>query len=496
MEYTLGIDIGTYETKGVIVNTDGQVIASEAKPHKLIVPQPGWAEHRPDEDWWDDFVFISNSLLKTSGISPKDIIGVATSAIGPCMVPIDKDGNPQMNGVLYGVDTRSTKQIEELDHRIGKKEIFDCCGNALTSQSTGPKTLWFKQTHPELWKKNHKILTSTSYIVYKLTGEYVMDHFTAVNYAPWYDINKLDWTDKLASDVPLEKFPKLAWSTDIVGTITLKAEQETGLKTGTPVTCGTIDAAAEAISVGVQNNGDMMMMYGSTIFIIEVENSKRTDPRLWYAPWVFSEQFAIMAGVPTAGTLTHWFKNQIAKDLNTSDVFPKLEAEASTSPIGANGIICIPYFSGGLTPIHNPNARGVFFGLNLTHNRADLFRSLLEGISAGTRWVLETYDEASAFPKKVIAVGGGTKNNTWIQSTSDMCHINQQICKYSLGASYGDAFLAALALNRVKKEDIFQWNPVSQTVNAKKQDVYENSFPLFKKLYFQSKEIADKLAEN
>ena len=494
MDYTLGIDIGTYETKGVIADSNGRVVASSSRPHKLITPKPGWAEHRPQADWWGDFVFVANTLIRESKISPNDIKAVATSAIGPCMLPVDKECHPLINGILYGVDTRAALQIEELNQKIGKDNIFELCGNALTSQSVGPKILWFKQTYPDLWSLTSQILTSTSYIVYKLTGEYVIDHFTAVNFAPWYDINLLNWTDKLSPELPMELLPKLAWSTDFVGTITSKAAEETGLSVGTPVTCGTIDAAAEAVSIGVKDNGDMMMMYGSTIFIIELDQHQKSDPRLWYAPWLFTNQFAIMAGVSTAGTLTHWFKDNFAQDLSSDNIFQQLTAEASSSPTGANGLLFIPYFSGGLTPIHNPDARGIYFGLNLTHTRGDLFRALLEGISAGTRRILDTYREVDAFPKKVFAVGGGTKNKIWLQSNSDMSNIEQHICKHSLGASYGNAFLAALALGNVKKEDIFDWNPFEKTIHPNPQKVYDETYPHFVKLYEVTKDIASEIS--
>ena len=107
MAYTLGIDIGTYETKGVLVDTDGVIHAQAARGHKMLVPQPGWAEHRPDEDWWGDFVYVAKALLADSSVDPSDIKAVACSAIGPCMLPVDADGVPLMNGVLYGVDGRA-----------------------------------------------------------------------------------------------------------------------------------------------------------------------------------------------------------------------------------------------------------------------------------------------------------------------------------------------------------------------------------------------------
>ncbi len=487
MTYTLGVDIGTFETKGVLVDAQGRIVASAATSHKMIVPRPGWAEHRADTDWWGDFVTVTRALLARSRIDARDIACIATSAIGPCMLPVDATGKPLMNGVLYGVDTRASDQIAALDARIGKDPILATCGNALTSQSVGPKILWLKETHPDLFAKTAKVLTSTSYITWKLTGEYVIDHYTAANFSPLYDVNRLQWTTDLAADILLpESLPRLMWSTEIAGHVTPDAARETGLAPGTPVTCGTIDAAAEAVSVGVQAPGEMMMMYGSTIFMIEVTGHPVRDPRLWYAPWLFPGSHASMAGLATSGTLTHWFRDQLARDAD----FAALAAEAEASPKGAKGLICLPYFSGERTPIHDPKARGAFFGLDLTHTRGDMFRAAIEGIAAGTAHVIETYDEVGAAPTKVLAVGGGTRNAVWMQATSDMGGITQLVCQHTVGASYGDAFLAACAVGLAVQDDIGQWNPVVRVVRPEAVEAYQRQYPLWKGLYAATKEIA------
>jgi xylulokinase len=487
MPYTLGIDIGTFETKGVLVDAQGAIIATAAQPHKMIVPRPGWAEHRAEEDWWGDFVAVTKALLATSGIDPKDIACIATSAIGPCMLPVDGEGKPLMNAVLYGVDTRASTQIEALNTRIGKDRILSTCSNALTSQSVGPKILWLKETHPDLYARTAKVLTSTSYLTWKLTGEYVIDHYTAANFSPLYDVNRLSWTADLTDDIlPLDRLPRLMWSTEIAGHVTAKAAAETGLADGTPVTCGTIDAAAEAVSVGVQSPGEMMMMYGSTIFIIQVTGHPVRDARLWYAPWLFPGAHASMAGLATSGTLTHWFRDQLARDAD----FAALAAEAEASPKGAKGLICLPYFSGERTPIHDPKARGAFFGLDLTHTRGDMFRAAIEGIAMGTAHVIETFREVGAAPQKVLAVGGGTKNAVWMQATSDVGGVAQLVCEHTMGASYGDAFLAACAVGLAVQDDIGQWNPVVRVVTPEVVEVYQRQYPLWKALYQQTKEIA------
>lgn len=495
MTCTLGVDIGTFESKGVLVDEGGRIVAQASSPHEMIVPRPGWAEHRADADWWADFTSITRALLDRSGIDPAEIGCVAASAIGPCMLPVDDDGQPLMNAVLYGVDTRATDEIDSLNSEIGADRIFETCGNALTSQSVGPKIAWLQRHRPEIFARTARILTSTSYLTFRLTGEYVIDHYTAANFSPLYDVGRCDWsTDLTSSIVGPQMLPRLMWSTEIAGRVTAAAAGETGLAEGTPVTVGTIDAATEAVSVGVRDSGDMMMMYGSTMFMIQVTQARVRDPRLWYAPWLTPGSHASMAGLATSGTLTHWFRDQFARDLPRDQAFGMLAAEAGATPPGADGLLCLPYFSGERTPIHDPSARGTFFGLNLTHTRGHMYRALIEGIACGTAHVIETCRAADAPPRRVLAVGGGTRNRLWLEATSHIGGVAQQVCAHTFGASYGDAFLAACAIGTARPGDIERWNPVAETVSPQKLAVYDRQYALFKRLYLQTRDIAADLA--
>lgn len=496
MKAYLGIDIGTFESKGVLADETGRILASAAKPHKMLVPQPGWAEHRPHEDWWDDLTFISKKLIADSGVAPSDIRAVGTSAIGPCMLPVDGDGEPLMNAVLYGVDTRAADEIEELTAAIGGDTILDRCGNALTSQSVGPKILWLRRKRPEIFARTRKILTSTSYLVHRLTGAYTIDHYSAANSSPLYLADTLSYSDALTRDiVDLDLLPVPAWTTDIAGTVTARAAEETGLAAGTPVTVGTIDAAAEAVSVGVLDAGDMMVMYGSTIFIIMITAARVRDRRLWYAPWLFPGEHASMSGLATSGTLTHWFRDTLARDLDPATAMIALAEEAATSPPGARGLVLLPYFSGERTPIHDPHARGVLFGLNLTHTRGDIYRALLEGIANGTNHIFETYVEAGAAPRAIYSVGGGTRNKVWAQATSDISGRTQIIRDKTMGASYGDAFLAAVAVGDARKEDIRTWNPAASEIAADpaNAEVYARQYAVFKDIYARTHDLMRRL---
>ncbi len=489
----LGVDVGTFETKGVLVDNKGFIHNQAVIKHEMIIPKPGWAEHSANEVWWGDFVNITKQLLKKKTISVDLIESVAVSAIGPCMLPIDKDASPLYSGVLYGIDTRAKEEIDYINRIIGEEKIFKFGGNTLTSQSIGPKILWLKHNYPEIYKKSEKIVTSTTFIVQKLTGKCVIDHYTAANFTPLYDKSKLQWSDELSKDmIDLSKLPDLKWSTEIAGYITEKASSETGLKKGIPVTVGTIDAAAEAISVGVRHSGDMMIMYGSTMFFIGLCNGNKSQNSLWSAPWLFKNEYALMAGTATSGTITQWFKKEFAKDLKPEDALKKLSIIAEKSPVGSKNLITLPYFSGERTPIQNPNACGMIFGLNLTHKREDIYRSIIEGICYGANHIIETFKESGFSPEKIFAVGGGVKNEIWITTISNVSNLNQELKDNTIGASYGNSFLAALALGDVEREDIHRWNPIKKVIKSCPDPIYIKQFELFKNLYKNTSNLLQK----
>jgi xylulokinase len=495
MSLFLGIDVGTYETKGVLTDAAGSIVATAAHGHEMLVPRAGWAEHRPEADWWAGLVAVSRAVMADSGTAPGEVAAIAVSAIGPCMVPVDRDGRALTNAVLYGVDTRAADEVANLTQRLGEATLLARCGNLLTSQSVGPKILWLARHRPEVFAAADGIGTSTTWLVERLTGARVIDHYTAAGFTPLYDIGAQDWAADLADGIiDVARLPRLLWSGEVAGHLTDAAAAELGLAAGTQVTTGTIDAAAEALSVGVRHPGDMMLMYGSTIFVIALARAAVRDGRLWSAPWLFPGEHAVMAGQATSGTLTHWFRDRFARELPADEAFAALAREAESVPPGADGLLCLPYFSGERTPIHDPLARGTFFGLNLTHGRGHLVRALLEGIAFGTCHIVEAFAGAGEPPRRILAVGGGTRNPVWLQATSDISGLDQILPRTTLGACYGDAFLAALATGAVERTDIERWNPPADRVAARPSGVYRRQYALWQRLYTQTRDIAHALA--
>lgn len=457
--YFMGIDIGTYESKGALVDEKAKVIASHAVPHVMESPKPGYAEHDAENTWWADFVEISNNLIKDSGVSPSEIKAIGCSTIGPCCLPVDENCNALRKAILYGVDVRASEEITFLKNFYGSETIFKKCGTDVTSQSAAAKILWIKNNEPEIYKKTAKFITGQTYLVAKLTGKYVIDRYTAATFVPIYSVESNDWDyDNLDVFCRPDQLAECKWSHEVSGYVTPDAARITGLMEGTPVIAGTADAGSEAFSVGVLDPGDMLLMYGSSIFIIHVVEKFTVDKRLWAGPYLFPNTYAVAAGMSTTGTLTRWFRDNFSKDFlmtqenEGTNAYALMAEEAANLNIapGSDGLIVLPYFSGERTPINDPKAKGVIFGLNLLHTRAHVYKACLEGVGYGIAQHFDIFDKNEMGTKKVMAVGGGTKNNMWLQIVSDISGKQQHIAQESIGAAYGDALLAALGIGFYK----------------------------------------------
>lgn len=495
MRYLLGIDIGSYSSKGVLLDETGTIVATAQRRHEMRVPAPGLAEHDADADWWVGFRYLSHILLTESGINPVDVAAVGCSGIGPCMLPIDAEGRPLRAAILYGVDTRARREIVALNEELGEQAILARCGNALTTQSVGPKIRWLRDNEPEVFARTRRIATCSTYLIYRLTGRWAIDHYSASCFTPCYDIRARCWDAAMTSAIcPLDWLPEIAWSTDIVGVVDARGAAETGLAIGTPVVAGTIDSASEAVSVGVQSPGDLMIMYGTTAFFIQVNQSLRLDPRYWAAPFLFPETWCVMGGLATSGALTQWLRAQVFDLPDEDATFAAMARAAEQSPAGANGLIVLPFFSGERTPINDPYARGMVFGLTLAHTRADLYRATIEGIGHAVRHNLDTFAQAG-MPTAVYAVGGGVRNPLWMQAVSDIAGVEQRICRHTAGAALGSAFLAGVGVKMFDRQDITWINPVEARRSAQSGNAarYDRDHRLYLQLYVQTKDLMAEL---
>ncbi len=489
MRCTLGVDVGTSSTKGVLVGDDGSIVATATRSHDVSRPRTGWVE-MDAAIWWDEFVSLAQELLAAH--PDAEVAAVGVSGMGPCILLADENDEPVRPAILYGVDTRATAQIERMTADLGVDEITRVGGSVLTSQAGGPKIAWVAEEEPDAWARARRLFMPASWLARKLTGAYVLDHQSASQVSPLYDIEHERWHapfwGRYATAIVQ---PRLAWAGDVAGTVTPAAAGLTGIPTGTPVITGTIDAWTEAVSVGAHEVGDLMLMYGTTMFLVATGDETLRTPSMWTTAGAFPGTRNLAGGLSTSGALTAWLK-----DLTDAD-YPQLLAEAEASGPGARGLLVLPYFAGERTPIQDPDARGVIAGLTLEHTRGDLYRAALEATALGVRHNVETMRAAGADIRRIVAVGGGTQGRLWLQVVSDVTGLVQEVPATTIGASYGAAFLAAVAIATDGEAPLItDWNPVTETItpNADLRAAYDTLFDRYVRLYAGTKDVVHELA--
>lgn len=502
--FLMGVDIGTSETKGTLTDLEGHICATTAVPHDIISPEPGFAEHDPINTWMNDIKTVVAGLLDKVRGKPEEIACIGISTVMAAVTIVDKDCNPLRNAILYGIDTRCTKQAEKLNDLIGRdtwKKTFD---TECTIEHFGPKILWIKENEPELFAKAEHITFASGFINARLTGNYFVDKYSASSALPMFNPVTKKWDEKFCRYICPEKMlPEIAESTySVIGAVTDKAAEETGLAAGTKVICGTTDAGAEAVSVGVVNPGDTMLMYGSTAFYIHVSDKILKGSKIWGADHTIDQRYVYTGGMATTGSLTKWIRNEFCKDLLTKEkqeglnAYALMSQEAENIPAGSNGLIILPYFQGERMPLQDPLAKGVFFGMTLEHKRAHIIHAVYEGIGYGIDQNLCLLRKAGLDLGEITAVGGGTKSPLWIQIVSNICNINQKVPEITVGASYGDALLAGLAMGTIQSPDeIKKLVKIKYTVKPDKKQVqvYEKMKTFYGQLYQRNKDLMHEL---
>ncbi|WP_066361764.1 FGGY-family carbohydrate kinase [Herbidospora mongoliensis] len=476
MTLFFGVDIGTSSTKGVLVDGSGTVLVSSVREHRVARPHPGHVE-MDGEIWWAEFVSLAEEL--TSG---REITAVGVSGMGPCALLTDEDGTPLRPAILYGVDTRASAEIAELDELLGGPDaILERCGSVLSSQAVGPKLRWVAAHEPETWARARRLFMPASWLLYRLTGEYALDHHSASQCTPMFDGTGWDpsWAPLVAPGLDL---PRLRWSDEIAGSV---KSNLAGISAGTPVITGSIDAWTEAVSVDACNPGDLMLMYGTTMFLIATVDAPLRTRSMWGTVGAYAGSHNLAGGMATSGAITSW-----VRDL-TGASYPELLTEAEASGPGAHGLLMLPYFAGERTPIQDPDARGIIAGLTLSHTRGDLYRAALEATALGVRHNVEALRETGAEVSRVIAVGGGVRGGLWTQIVSDVTGLPQVIPTVTIGASYGAAYLAARATSGAAITD---WNPPAAIVTPVPDPAYDELYTLYRDLYPATRDLSHALA--
>jgi xylulokinase len=415
-QYLITIDVGTSSTKTALWTEKGEAVVEVSSSYSLDRPRPLWVEIDPTL-WWQAISETLQQVLERSGVDSIDIVGVGIDAIGWTLIPVDKNINPLTPAMIWQ-DRRAEAETAWLNALPDAQDLINLSANPIDAAYLTPKLLWLKKNRPKIFDATHRFLEATGYIVAMFTNEYTCDYTQAYGYH-FFDIRKEEWDQEKATKlgVPLEKMPRLCPSSEVVGEITEKAAQETGLRQGTPVIAGCLDAAAGALGAAVIHPGQTNEQGGQAGgFGISLDHVV-VEPRLIFCHHLIPNQYLLQAGTVGGGSL-EWFRANIDHDKQTS--FDQYSQEVASTSLGANGLIFLPYMAGERTPFWSSTPKGVFFGLSYQTERADMLRAIMEGCAFAVYDNVEIARENGVQIDEYLGSGGATQSTVWCQIKADI----------------------------------------------------------------------------
>lgn len=463
MNVYMGIDIGTSNVKALLIDEKGNVVKSMSLPLKLLSPNPAWAEQNPF-DWWNAVETLLNQV-------PKDmkILRIGLSGQMHTLVATDDAGKVLRNAILW-CDQRTAAECEDATRKLGgESKVIEMTGNPIYPGFTMPKILWMRNNEPRIYEKIRTCFIAKDYIGWRLTGE-KSSEVSDDSGSACYDVSARKWRSDLLRtlDIPEEWLPPVKASQDIRGTWN-----------GIEVVGGGADNAVSALGLGVCEPGDCMISIGTSGTVLAATEKTKPDMtgRLHFFNHVLPNQSYYMGCMLSAAASLNWFKEKM-KDASWGDI----EKSVKDTPIGANGMLFLPYLNGERTPHRNSNARGVLYGFSAMSEAKHIYRGVMEGITYGLRDSFELIKEMTDV-KRVLVVGGGAKNAEWCKMLASNVAMPVSVPLVDEGGAYGAAMLAAM--KDIPFSEIKGWVKVKTTVEPDMSEyhAYSNVYSQFKELY-------------
>ncbi|MDR2655712.1 MAG: xylulokinase [Oscillospiraceae bacterium] len=451
MKYLIGIDLGTSGTKTVLFDERGGSVASATVEYPLYQPRNGWAEQDP-ADWWNACVSSLRQVLESSGVNPGDIAGIGFSGQMHGLVLLDEDGEVLRNSIIW-CDGRTSAECAEITEAIGARRLIEISANPALTGFTAGKILWVRKNEPEIYARARHILLPKDYLRYKLTGVFATEVSDASG-MNLLDVPRRRWSaeilEKLAIDPAL--LPSMHESYEVTGYITDEMAALTGLKAGTPVVGGAGDNAAAAIGTGIVESGKAFITIGTSGVIFAHSDNVTIDPkgRVHTFCSAVPGAWTVMSCTLAAGGSLQWFKNNFCEPESEKaaetgqDVYVLLDKMAMEVPAGSNRLLFLPYLMGERSPVLQPEARGVFFGLSGMHKKADLIRAVMEGVVYSQKDCLDVLREMRVPFKEISATGGGGKSPLWRRMMADAFGCPIAVADKAEGPALGAAILAGV----------------------------------------------------
>lgn len=489
MNWFMGIDIGTTAVKVLVFNVEtGGYFAASSDEYPLYSEWAGWAEANP-EDWVEG---VGQAILRLSAAHPdvlKQIGAVAVCGMVPAVVLLD-DANRPVRRSIQQSDGRTAEEIAEVREQVDAQELFRRTGSSLNQQHVVPKLLWIKKHEPDNWRKIRRVVGSYDYIRGLMTGRFAVESNWAAE-SGCFDIGDGQWMTEY-----LERFAiPLAWFGDVgdaleeAGALDARLAGQWGIPAGIPVMFGSADHVASALAAGVEEPGDLLIKFGGAGDILYCTEKPAFHPQLYFDKHDLPGRYLLNGCMAASGSLVRWLLDRIKAD---ESELPELDRQAGRIAPGSDGVVILPYFLGEKTPILNPSARGIVFGLMLHHNDAHLFRAVLESVIYGFRHHIEVITEAGYPIRRVFATNGGAKSAIWRQIAADALQMPILAFPRHPGSAMGAAIVAAMGAGAFPPKpvlEVLQTERVWHAPDPAAKAAYDRGYFRYRELYERTKDL-------
>ena len=454
----LGIDYGTGGCKVTALRHDGSFAGEASVEFATYHDYPGWSEQEPS-DWWNA---LRDALAKLAarGVNLADVSALALDGSTHNAVLLDKAWRPVRRTIMW-TDQRATAECEEL--RSGgagalATRIFSTCYQMPAPTWTLPQMMWLKTHEPEALERTEHVLFVKDYVRYLLTGEAATDYIEAQG-TLFFDMARQAWDEELVqmAGLRLGQLPRLIAPIDLVGHVTAEAAAFTGLPAGTPVICGSSDSAVEDYGAGAVEPGDLIIKLATAGNVNSMTAEAHPHPKTLTYGHIVPGMFYSVSATNAAALCMRWLRDTFYGERGTGNgeqgtgnrepknLYSLIDAEASASPVGANGVMFHPYLQGERCPYWDANLRASFTGVSISSTRGDFARALMEGVAFSLRDCYRTLEEMKLPVKRIFLIGGGARSAIWSEIVANV--FNCAVAVPSPGdASFGAALLAGVGI--------------------------------------------------
>ncbi len=512
-EHILTIDLGTSGPKVAYFTTKGHFVAGEFEPVELVLVPPDGVEQRPS-DWWEGILASAQRLAARQVVDPVSVVGISVTSQWSGTVAVDASGKPLMNAVIW-MDARGAGVTRDIVRgRVNVsgyspqrlRRWISLTGGAPAHSGKDPisHVLWIERDRPEIAAATHCYLEPKDWLNHQLTGRMVATHDSIAVH--WLtdnrDPSKIDYSPSLLAAVGFErrKFPDLIAATDIVGDVLPEVATSLGVPTGIPVIGGTPDVQSAAIGSGAVRDGEGHLYVGTSSWVSGHVLEKKTDLSRGIAslPSPLPGRYFIADEQETAGECLNFLRDNVlwpTDCLGTPEPPPNayalIDELAASAPPGSNGVLFFPWLVGERTPVDDHHLRSAWANVSISTTRADLVRSVLEGVALNTRWLLAGVEKFRGGPFPWLNfVGGGANSEFWAQIFADVLDREIRSVKDPIRANgRGAAMLASLALGRVDIDGIADVVEISATYVPKpaNRSLYDDAYGAYRAFHKQTK---------